>query len=55
MPTPKKPAEDRAGIKQERDSSETLSLVDYFDRMDREAFRRMLKDHDRTGPATSGT
>jgi hypothetical protein len=55
MTTPKEPRENTTAIKQESDNPETLSLVDFFDRMDRETFRRDLGDRDRTDPVTSGS
>jgi hypothetical protein len=54
MTTPKEPREKPAETQHDGNGNETLSLVDYFDRMDREAFRRVIDDHDRSGPAVSG-
>lgn len=55
MPTPKEPEEKPAETQQTSTENETLSLVDFFDRMDRAAFKRALEDKDRHNPATSGT
>ena len=54
MANPKEPGEKPAEIPPASDADVTLSLVDYFDRVDREAFRRMLRDHDRTEHLASG-
>jgi hypothetical protein len=54
MTKPKEPREKPADINHESDHPKTLSLVDFFDRMDREAFHRVLGDHDPTDPGHSG-
>ena len=54
MANPKEPGEKPAEIPPQAEPDVTLSLVDYFDRVDREAFRRMLRHHDRAEPLASG-
>jgi hypothetical protein len=54
MTTPKEPREKPAETRHDGNRNETLSLVDYFDFMDRETFRRVIDDQDRSDPAASG-
>jgi len=55
MPTDKKPREKPAESNQTRDSREALSLVDFFDQMDRAAFRRALEHRDSVYPLFSNS
>jgi len=47
MATPDETGDKPAEIQQQGDSPDSLTLVDLFDRMDREAFRRVIREHDR--------
>ncbi|HUF71892.1 MAG TPA: hypothetical protein VMR74_03220 [Gammaproteobacteria bacterium] len=50
MSTYEEPSELPARADPERETRETVSLVDLFDQMDRDAFRRALKQRDSVYP-----
>lgn len=48
MPERKEPSGKPAAPEAELDKTETVSLVDFFDQIDRKAFRRALEHRDST-------
>jgi len=50
MSTSEEPSELTAQTDPERETRETVSLVDLFDQMDRDAFRRALEQRDSVYP-----
>lgn len=50
MSTSEEPSELTAEADPERETRETVSLVDLFDQMDRDAFRRALEQRDSVYP-----
>lgn len=53
MPTPEEPGDTPAEPSGESEAGAVLSLVDYFDKIDRDAFRRALEYRDGSDPLTS--
>jgi hypothetical protein len=55
MPTEKEPREQPAEPRRnEPGSGDSMSLVDYFDQVDRDAFRRSLEHRNGPPPRSSG-
>jgi hypothetical protein len=48
MPERKEPSDKPAAAEGEHEKTETVSLVDFFDQIDRKAFRRALEHRDST-------
>jgi hypothetical protein len=55
MATEKEPREKAAETEHDRESVDEMSLVDYFDQMDRDAFRRALESRDLVYPVFSNS
>ena len=53
MSTPEEPSQSPAERDSEREAPETVSLVDLFDQLDRDAFRRALRQRDSVYPLYS--